>query len=91
MPLFSIKSDRLESVKEVSFKSECKDIQQTAESSLKEVFGYDFVKSELMLGVLRIDTLAFDTENKSFVKYDDMIFNGTTMHFYKKPKRFSNL
>ena len=91
MPLFSIKSIRLECVKEVSFKSKPQGIQQTAEFSLKEVFGYDFVKSELVLGVLRIDTLAFDTENKSFVKYDDMIFNGTTMHFYKKPKRFSNL
>ena len=67
MPLFSIKSDRLERVKEVSFKSERKDIQHTTESSLKEVFGFEFVKSELELGSLRIDTLAFDNENKSFV------------------------
>jgi predicted transport protein len=67
MPLFSVKSDRLERVKEVPFKSERKDIQQIAEASLKEVFGYDFVKSELQLGTLRIDTLAFDNENKSFV------------------------
>jgi hypothetical protein len=73
------------------FQEQTQGIQQTAEFSLKEVFGYDFVKSELVLGVLRIVILAFDTENKSFVKYDDMIFNGTTMHFYKKPKRFSNL
>jgi len=67
MPLFSIKGDRLERVKEVSFKSERKDIQHTTESSLKEVFGFEFVKSELVLGSLRIDTLAFDAENKSFV------------------------
>jgi predicted transport protein len=67
MPLYSIKSDRLERVKEVPFKSERKDIQHITELSLKEVFGYDFVKSELVLGTLRIDTLAFDTENKSFV------------------------
>jgi len=67
MPLFSIKSDRLERVKEVPFKSERKDIQHTTESSLKEVFGFEFVKSELELGSLRIDTLAFDNENKSFV------------------------
>jgi predicted transport protein len=73
MPLFSIKSDRLERVKEVPFKSERKDIQQTTESSLKEVFGYEFVKSELLLGTLRIDTLAFDTENKSFVIIEDKI------------------
>ncbi|MGA3060160.1 MAG: DUF5655 domain-containing protein [Candidatus Bathyarchaeia archaeon] len=67
MPLFSIKSDRLERVKEVPFKSERKDIQRTTESSLKEVFGFEFVKSEFELGNLRIDTLAFDNENKSFV------------------------
>jgi predicted transport protein len=67
MPLFSIKSDKLERVKEVSFKSERKDIQRTTESSLKEVFGFEFVKSELQLGNLRIDTLAFDNENRSFV------------------------
>jgi len=27
----------------------------------------------------------------SWVKYDEMTFNGVQMHFYKKPKRFSNL
>jgi hypothetical protein len=69
MALFSIKNDRLERVKEVPFKSERKDIQRTTESSLKEVFGFEFVKSELELGNLRIDTLAFDAENKSFVIY----------------------
>jgi hypothetical protein len=67
MPLFSIKKDRLEQVKEVPFKSERKDIQHTTESSLKEVFGYELVKSELQLGSLRIDTLTFDNENWSFV------------------------
>ena len=67
MPLFSIKSDRLERVKEVPFTSERKDIQRTTESSLKDVFGFEFVKSELQLGNLRIDTLAFDNENRSFV------------------------
>ena len=67
MPLFSIKNDRLERVKEIPFKSERKDIQKVTESSLKEVFGYEFIQSEVTLGNLRIDTLAFDAENKSFV------------------------
>jgi predicted transport protein len=67
MPLFSIKNDKLERVKEVPFKSERKDIQHITESSLKEVFGFEFVRSELELGNLRIDTLAFDNENKSFI------------------------
>jgi len=26
-----------------------------------------------------------------WVKYDEIPLNGTQMHFYKKPKRFSNL
>jgi hypothetical protein len=67
MPLFLIKIDRLERVKEIPFKSERKDIQRVTELSLKEVFGYEFIKSEVTLGNLRIDTLAFDAENKSFV------------------------
>jgi hypothetical protein len=40
MPLFSIKKDKLERVKEVPFKSERKDIQRVTEASLKEVFGF---------------------------------------------------
>jgi predicted transport protein len=67
MPLFSIKNDKLERVKEVPFKSERKGIQRITESSLKEVFGFELVKSEFELGSLRIDTLAFDNENRSFV------------------------
>jgi predicted transport protein len=67
MPLFALKNDKLERVKEIPFKSERKDIQKVTESSLKEVFGYEFIKSEVTLGNLRIDTLAFDSENKSFV------------------------
>jgi len=26
-----------------------------------------------------------------WIKYDEMNLNGTQMHFYKKPKRFSNV
>ena len=50
MSLFSIKNDKLERVKEVPFKSERKDIQRVTEASLKEVFGFEFVRSELELG-----------------------------------------
>jgi hypothetical protein len=67
MPLFSIEIDRFERVKEIPSKSERKEIQRVTESRLKEVLGCEFVKSELQLGTLRIDTLAFDNENKSFV------------------------
>jgi hypothetical protein len=30
-------------------------------------------------------------EMSGWVKYDEMTVNGVTMHFYKKPKRFSNV
>jgi hypothetical protein len=26
-----------------------------------------------------------------WIKYDELNLNGTQMHFYKKPKRFSNV
>lgn len=78
MPLFSLKNSKLEKIREVPFKSERKDIQQITESSLKEVFGLEFVKSEFTLGNLRIDTLAFDKAAKSFVVIE-----------YKMDKSFS--
>lgn len=67
MTLFSIKGGRLERIREAPFRSEKKEIQQITESSLKEVFGYEFVRTEVQLGNLRIDTLAFDLETQSFV------------------------
>jgi hypothetical protein len=40
MPLFSIKNEQLERVKEVPFRSERKDTQRITEASLEEVFGF---------------------------------------------------
>lgn len=57
MPLFSIKNDRLEKVKEIPFKSERKDIQKITESSLKEVFNCEFIKSEVTLGNFRFTSV----------------------------------
>jgi predicted transport protein len=67
MSLFSLKNEKLEKLREVPFKNERNEIQRVTESSLKQVFGYEFVRSEMVLGNLRIDTLAFDNETKSFV------------------------
>jgi len=77
MPIFITKQNKLKKVKEISFKSE-KEIQRVTENNLKEIFGLEFVKSEFSLGNLRIDTLAFDNETKSFVIIE-----------YKKDKNFS--
>lgn len=77
MPLFSIKQNKLEKINEISFESE-KEIQRITEENLNEIFGLEFVKSEVALGNLRIDTLAFDNETKSFVIIE-----------YKNVKNFS--
>ena len=77
MPLFSIKQNKLEKIKEIPFKNE-REIQNLTEQSLKTVFNLDFVKSEFSLNNLRIDTLAFDRESKSFVIIE-----------YKRDKNFS--
>ncbi len=77
MPIFAIQQNKLVKIKEISFKNE-KEIQKLTEQSLAEVFGLDFIGSEVSLGGLRIDTLAFDNESKSFVVIE-----------YKKDKNFS--
>ena len=77
MPIFSIKQNNLEKIKEISFKNE-KEIQVYTEKNLAKIFGLDFIKTEFSVGDLRIDTLAFDKESKSFVIIE-----------YKKDKNFS--
>ena len=53
-------------VKEVRFKLE-RELQSLTESNLKTLFGLEFVCTEFERNGLRIDTLAFDMENKCFV------------------------
>lgn len=77
MPIFSIKQNKLEKVKEVAFKDE-KEMQRITEQNLNDVLGLEFVRAEVKLGNLRIDILAFDNETKSFVIIE-----------YKKDKNFS--
>lgn len=77
MPIFSIRQNKLQRVKEVPWRTE-RDVQRVVELNLKEVFGLELVKSELSIGSLRIDTLAFDADAKSFVVME-----------YKKDKSFS--
>lgn len=77
MPIFLIKDKKLEEIRSLSFKDE-KEIQNITEKNLDEVFGLELVKSEFPLGNLRIDTLTFNNETKSFVIIE-----------YKKDKNFS--
>lgn len=78
MPNFKIESDeKLSLIKEESFKLE-KEIQTLTEKNIDGILGLTFVKSEFKITTFRIDTLAFDEENKSFVIIE-----------YKRDKNFS--
>lgn len=66
MRLFQQKEQTLSGLNEKPFKLE-KDIQQIIEENLEQVFGYKFIKSEFIIKSNRIDTLAFDAGNNSFV------------------------
>ena len=66
MPLYNQKNDKLSKIKSQVFKLE-KEIQTLTENNLQGLFGLSLVKSEFQLNGLRIDSLAFDKENRSFV------------------------
>lgn len=66
MILYLNHTGKLNEIKERNFKLE-KDIQKLFESNLINITGLQFIKSEFIIKSNRIDTLAFDTENKSFI------------------------
>jgi predicted transport protein len=77
MAIFKNSSNKLSRIKQLSFKLE-KEIQDLTEKNLRDIFGLEIVKSEFSLNGLRIDTLAYDNENNSFVIIE-----------YKRDKNFS--
>ncbi len=77
MALYKTNNGSLQTIKEDSFKLE-KDIQTITEKNLEYIFGLKFIKTEFSLNNLRIDTLAFDNDSKSFVIIE-----------YKRDKNFS--
>jgi predicted transport protein len=66
MPLFKLNGTVLTKIREEDFELE-KQIQKISEENLKSIFGLNFIQSEFELHGLRIDTLAFSPETKSFV------------------------
>ena len=66
MSLFRLEKENLEKQKKVSFNNE-KRIQTIVEKNLQTLFNLEFISSELQLGSLRMDTLAFDVNLNSFV------------------------
>lgn len=66
MKLYTKTKNSITLLKEVPFKLE-KDIQNLFESQLSELVGLRLVKSEFTIKNKRIDTLAFDPQNKAFI------------------------
>ncbi len=66
-----------EQVNEISFKFE-REIQQLTEQNLQVLLRLNFIRSEFSLNGFRIDTLAFDSDSKSFIIIE-----------YKRDKTFS--
>ncbi len=78
MPLFEISDKgKLSYIKDDDFKLE-KDIQRLTEENLKLIFDLSIVRSEFIINNFRIDTLAFDGDQKAFVILE-----------YKRDKNFS--
>lgn len=66
MKLYSVKDKKLNYIRSQPFGLE-RDIQDLVEQNVEELFGLEFVKSEMSIGGFRLDTLCFDKENNSFV------------------------
>lgn len=66
MKIFQQNKNELKGLKEKPFKLE-KEIQTIVENNLEQISSYTFIKSEFSIKSNRIDTLAFDEENRSFV------------------------
>lgn len=77
MSIYKQSGNKLLSVREKKIDLE-KTVQGLVEANLTDVFGLSFVCSEFPLNSLRIDTLAFDDELKSFAVIE-----------YKKDRSFS--
>ena len=77
MDMYSIQNEKLTYIDGMDFRLEV-EIQRICEDNLDLLFGLQKVKSEFILQNLRIDTLAYNTGNRSFVVVE-----------YKKDKNFS--
>lgn len=78
MKIYTIQDKtKLKPVSNIKFDLE-KEIQVLFETNLEELFNLQFVKSEFSIKNFRIDTLGYDSENKSFVIVE-----------YKKDRNFS--
>lgn len=66
MSIYANKNGTISQIKEKPFKLE-KEIQQLFEHNLETIMGLELVKSEFSIKNKRIDTLAYDHQNKAFI------------------------
>ena len=66
MNIYALEENGLLEVLTVPFSNE-KEIQNTIENNLKAIFDLEFIATEFTVSNYRLDTLAYDTENNSFV------------------------
>lgn len=66
MILFKFNNNRLEEIEKEEFSLE-KDIQNLVENNLVDIFNLKFISTEFSISNFRLDTLAFNEENNSFV------------------------
>lgn len=77
MRLYEINNTDLNEIREIPFKKE-RELHEICEANLEKVFGLKYVRSEFSINKFRIDTLAYDEKNKSFIIIE-----------YKRDKKFS--
>ena len=77
MPIFTNTNGKLELISEKPFDLE-RDVQKLIETNMKTIFNLEFITSEYILNDLRVDSLGYDEETKSFVIIE-----------YKRDKNFS--
>jgi len=66
MPLYQIKNQKIQSIKEVVFEKE-KSLHDLIENNLEEIFGLKVIRGEFEIEGYFLDTLGFDLEANSFV------------------------
>jgi predicted transport protein len=66
MNIYNTKNNSFSSIKEKPFKLE-KEIQKIFEDNLEEILGLELVQSEFTIQNKRIDTFAYDKQNKAFI------------------------
>ena len=79
LPIFTNHRGKLQEIPELPIQME-KDIQEVVEENMHSIFAIEFITREFELNDLRVDSLGFDRDSKSF-----------TIIEYKREKNFSVL